>query len=62
MHATFWHLVQFVVVAMLCLLWPPGGLVPAYPMHPLEHGPHDVGEHGLARASFQSVVQFDKAL
>lgn len=26
MHATFWHLIHFVAVTMLCLLWAPGEL------------------------------------
>ena len=26
MHATFWHLVHFAVVALLCLIWAPGEL------------------------------------
>jgi hypothetical protein len=27
MHATFWHLIHFVMVALLCILWAPGELV-----------------------------------
>lgn len=30
MHATFWHLIHFVMVALLCILWAPGELVSVF--------------------------------
>jgi hypothetical protein len=62
MHATFWHLMQFVVVALLCVLWPPGGLVPAYPMHSSGHDLLDEEDLYFARPSLKSIGQLVKAL
>jgi hypothetical protein len=62
MHATFWHLMQFIVVALLCVLWPPGGLVPANAMHSLGHDMLVEEDLSFAKPSLQSLGQLVKAL
>ena len=45
MHATFWHLIHFVMVALLCILWAPGELVSIFQSYQDSHRDRERDRH-----------------